>query len=399
MAGIVVPTSEKLPPGPRRDLVEALHGLYRGAGKPSLREISLGIKQRDELPTTVSHDTASQLLHGVAVPAWARVESMVRYLAGTAVGRQKPDPEDEVERFHRLWLAADDAERDVPAPPPKAGTTDAALREELRSTDPERRIAALYRLERLAWRTPPQDQEATEPSWPSMLGDFLREARPLGGSTSPEPDPAEDVQVAVLILGRLPERYSGGHFNLSRLDLRNLVWDGARLWRANLSSSLLSGSSLEYAQLGDARLVEATLTGVDLDSADLTSADLTRCDLSGTTMVDTRIPDANLSGAVLTGTELVGASAPQARLRGCKASGADFRHADLSETSFKWAVLTNCHFDHAKLASADLTGAVLSGCSFAGADLSRARFTKRGLTEAQLTPAQLQSIKVVQNPD
>ncbi|MFB7122326.1 pentapeptide repeat-containing protein [Kitasatospora sp. NPDC056273] len=396
MAGIVVPTSEKLPPGPRRDLVEALHGLYRGAGKPSLREISLGIKQRDELPTTVSHDTASQLLHGVAVPAWARVESMVRYLAGTAVGRQKPDPEDEVERFHRLWLAADDADPATPARPP---AVDKDLWAELRSTDPERRIAALHRLERLAWRNPPREQEDPARPWLSMLADFLREARPLGESSGPESARFEDLQVAVLILGRLPEQYFGDPFDLTRLDLRNLVWDGARLWNADLSGSLLSGSSLQYAQLAEAQLVEATLTDVDLEHADLALADLIRCDLSGATMRGVRITNADLSYAILSGTNLASASAHQAVLSGCKAEYADFRYADLHKASFRRAVLTGCVFEHAKLAGADFTGAELSSSPFFGADLSGALFTVRGLAQVVLTPDQLKSVKVVPDPD
>jgi hypothetical protein len=315
-----MPTYETLPPGARRDLVAALHGLYRGAGKPSLREISVGIKQRNELPTTVSYDTASQLLHGVTVPAWARVESMVRYLAATAVGRQKPEPEGEVERFHQLWLAVEDAERDG-----STGllTAEAALRKELRSTDSERRLAALYRLERLAWRTPPQERETIAETWRSVLVDFIRECRPLGVHSGPEPTPPEDLQLAVLILGRLPGPNLASRFDLSGLDLRNLIWDGANLRYVNLSGSLLSGSSLRFAQLAQARLVKATLTNADLTSAELTMADLTGC---------------NLSGAFMTGAELTKADLSETEL-----SGADLRHV-----SARYAVLAECRAERAR---------------------------------------------------
>ncbi|MGW3072957.1 MULTISPECIES: pentapeptide repeat-containing protein [unclassified Kitasatospora] len=396
MAGIVIPTNEKLPPGPRRDLVEALHGLYRGAGKPSLRDISDGIKRRDALPTTVSHDTASQLLNGVTVPSWARVESMVRYLAETAVGRQKPDPEGEVERFHRLWLAADDAE---PAGPAEPSTADEALRADLRSADPERRIAALYRLERLAWRASPEEQTISGESWRSVLTDFLQEACPRAVPPGPPRTPREDVQLALLVLGRLPGRYVVSSFALAGLDLRTLVWDGAWLWDADLSGSLLSNGSLQSTQLVSARLVEATLVNVDLCFADLTMADLTRCDLSGATMAEVNISEADLSYAVLSGTHLADASARSTRLDGCTAERAVFSDADLRRAGFKGAVLTDCQFDRATLTGADLTGAKLSGVSFSGADLSRARFTESSLDQVQLTRTQRASIKVVPDSD
>ncbi|GAA3023426.1 hypothetical protein GCM10010519_60080 [Streptomyces lactacystinicus] len=396
MAGIVVPTNEKLPPGPRRDLVGALHGLYRGAGKPSLREISDGIRRRGDLPTTVSHDTASQLLHGVTVPSWARVESIVRYLADAAVGRQKPDPEAEVERFHRLWLAAEDED---PAAPTQPSTADTELWADLRSPDPERRIAALYRLERLAWRPATPGREAPARSWPSVLADFLRAGRPLGGPGSPAPAPAEDVQVAALILGRLPGRHFDSHFDLSGLDLRHLTWEGARLWRADLSGSLLSGGDLRRAQLGEARLVETALADVDLDVADLFSADLTRCDLTRASMVDASLRHANLSDAVLLETDLDSVSAHFVTLVGCMADRADFRRADLTQAKFTGAVLTNCSFLHAKLVGAFFTDADLSGSSFTGADLSGAFFTRSTLATAQLTPEQLASVEVVRDSD
>ncbi|MFF2544547.1 pentapeptide repeat-containing protein [Kitasatospora sp. NPDC058063] len=396
MAGIVVPTDEKLPPGPRRELVGALHGLYRGAGKPSLREISDGIRRRDDLPTTVSHDTASQLLHGMTVPSWARVESIVRFLVDAAVGRQKPDPEAEVERFHRLWLAAEDAD---PAAPTQPSSADAELWADLRSTDPERRITALYRLERLAWRPATPGREALAPSWPSALADFLRAARPRGAPGDPEPARLEDLQVAVLVLGRLPDRCYTDRFDLSGLDLRNLVWDGARLWFVDLSRSLLSRSSLHGVQLGGAQLMEATLAGVDLDTADLTEANLTGCFLSGASMDDTRLPNAVLDNAVLSEARLTWASARESSLVECTAENTNFRYADLRDASFERALLMNCHFDDAILAGASFADADLSGSSFTDADLSGAFFTRSSLATARLAPEQLASVEVVRDSD
>src|SRR5919198_1340521 len=102
-----VPRPDGLPPGPLRDLVHALHDLYRAAGMPSMRTISTAIRRRNDLPDTVSHETVGQMLRGEAVPGWTKLECVVRQLAGLAVHR--PDVEAEIKRFHELWLTAIDA--------------------------------------------------------------------------------------------------------------------------------------------------------------------------------------------------------------------------------------------------------------------------------------------------
>jgi tetratricopeptide (TPR) repeat protein len=107
-----VPRPDGLPPGPLRDLVHALHDLYRDAGLPSMRMISSAIRRRNDLPDTVSHETVGQMLRGEAVPSWTKFECVVRHLAAVAVHR--PDMGPEVQRFHELWLAA------VDGAPPKS---------------------------------------------------------------------------------------------------------------------------------------------------------------------------------------------------------------------------------------------------------------------------------------
>ncbi|HEV2779001.1 MAG TPA: FxSxx-COOH system tetratricopeptide repeat protein [Actinophytocola sp.] len=113
-----VPRPDGLPPGPLRDLVHALHDLYRDAGMPSMRTISNAIRRRNDLPDTVSHETVSQMLRGESVPGWAKFECVVRHLAGVAVHR--PNVSGEVTRFHQLWLAtvANAATTTAPAPAP-----------------------------------------------------------------------------------------------------------------------------------------------------------------------------------------------------------------------------------------------------------------------------------------
>lgn len=106
--GIQMPDERQLPPGPLRQLVEALQALYRQAGKPGLRLISNEVNRREDLPDTLSHEGVAALLRGAGKPRWAKVESLVRVLCGWSIGR--PDVEAEVRRVHALWLAASDTE-------------------------------------------------------------------------------------------------------------------------------------------------------------------------------------------------------------------------------------------------------------------------------------------------
>jgi len=112
------PRFDHMPAGPFRDLVTALRELHRAAGKPSVRAISGGIKNREDLRDTVSHETISAMLRGDGLPRWIKVECVVRQLAGWAVGPS--DPDREVRRFHALWLAASDAPAAVMEAQPRA---------------------------------------------------------------------------------------------------------------------------------------------------------------------------------------------------------------------------------------------------------------------------------------
>jgi uncharacterized protein YegL len=104
MAGIALPSVDALPEGPRRDLVAALHELYRRAGMPGTRVLSAESRTRDDLVDTISHEGVSAILRGTGIPRWTKVECLVRILSDRAVGML--DAEYEVQRFHALWLAA-----------------------------------------------------------------------------------------------------------------------------------------------------------------------------------------------------------------------------------------------------------------------------------------------------
>ena len=92
---------------PQDDLVSQLTILYRAAGQPSFRRISNDIRERDDMPDTVSHETVSGLLSGDVMPRWSKVECVVRILAEMAA--HQPDPQLEVQRFLALWTARNDS--------------------------------------------------------------------------------------------------------------------------------------------------------------------------------------------------------------------------------------------------------------------------------------------------
>jgi hypothetical protein len=76
----------ELPPGPQRDLVDALHDLHHRAGWPSLRTLAKA--------AGCSHTTVSTAFSSPRLPAWGLLELLVEAMDG--------DPR----HFHQLWVAA-----------------------------------------------------------------------------------------------------------------------------------------------------------------------------------------------------------------------------------------------------------------------------------------------------
>lgn len=83
-----------LPPGPHRDLVDALHDLHHRAGWPSLRTLAR--------ESGVSHTTVSKVMSAPALPSWGTLELLVEAMGG------------DTPRFHDLWLAASTPTSDGP---------------------------------------------------------------------------------------------------------------------------------------------------------------------------------------------------------------------------------------------------------------------------------------------
>jgi hypothetical protein len=107
-----MPGLDRLPAGPHRDLVEALHQLYRGAGMPGLRPIVRAVMDGD-YRDTVSHEKVAVMLRGEGLPRWSKLEPVVRVLASWHTPRLDVDAE--TARIQRLWYVA---RGDEPAPDP-----------------------------------------------------------------------------------------------------------------------------------------------------------------------------------------------------------------------------------------------------------------------------------------
>ena len=83
-----------LPPGARRELVDALHRLHHEVGWPSLRSLAI--------EAGCSHTTVSSVFSSPRLPSWGVLELIVEAMRG------------DVAEFHRLWLAASGPEGATP---------------------------------------------------------------------------------------------------------------------------------------------------------------------------------------------------------------------------------------------------------------------------------------------
>jgi uncharacterized protein YjbI with pentapeptide repeats len=250
------------------------------------------------------------------------------------------------------------------------------------------RLGGIYALERLAHDSPERDH----PTVVEILSAFIRESSrrprtpPLEheaaqataekpdvaiAQTNAQPRPATDVQAALTVLGRLPQRS-----DVSRGDLSGAWLVGAQLANANLSGAKLDGADLSGAQLANANLSGAKLDGAKLSDAQLDEANLWGARLDGADLSGAQLGEADLSGAELRGADLSGAW-----LRGAKLPGAELGEAELSRAQLGEAKLPGAELGEADLSGAWLRWADLSGADLVGADLSGARLDGANLTE------------------
>ena len=187
--------------------------------------------------------------------------------------------------------------------------------EQLGSDKLDVRLGGIYALERIA-----VDSERDHRTVVEVLSAFVREHSPPailpspaaddadGRSSEPLLPPSTDVQAAVTVLGRLPQRRG-----ISRGDLRGVDLHRVNLWRSNLQGAHLRGVNMEWAILESANLRgvnlrRATLEGATLQGAHLQGADLGRASLGWARLQGANLQGANLQGANLNGVQLKGAN-------------------------------------------------------------------------------------------
>lgn len=132
-----------------------------------------------------------------------------------------------------------------------------------------------------------------------------------------------DIQAALTVIGRRPQRPERNHVDLSLADLcgadlSDLNLDDVWFWRAKLRSAKLLGTRLRGANLAWAQLQDAVLTDAHMEHAYLAEAQL-----QGAVLIRTHLEDAGLSNARLQGAFLGGANLRGARLNGAQLQGAD----------------------------------------------------------------------------
>ena len=199
--------------------------------------------------------------------------------------------------------------------------------EQLGSKNIDIRIGGIYALERIA-----KNSAADRRTIQFQLGAFVRNhARWPATKDQQHPTAtvdedlpwmqirAPDIWAALAVLGRRPPMPDEQVLHLSRVDLRRLQLDGARL----------TGAQMRYTNLARARLQET-----QLDRGDLKGADLRRANLEGT-----QLTDANLSSAYLQG----------ANLRRADLSHADLRGANLSDAILDNTTLTGARANDATI--------------------------------------------------
>ena len=204
-----------------------------------------------------------------------------------------------------------------------------------------------------------------------VLATFVRERSPLllaAASADPEAVQA-DVQAALSVLGRRPDRDEHNYVDLS----------GAALCQANLSRGRFSGAKLDGVQWDCVNLASASL-----DHSWMRGARLRGCDLWQASMSRAHAAAVDLTGAKMVGAVAVASDLAGAQLAGAEAIDAVFNGSDMSSSK-----LMNGRFDGASFVGANLSEADLTGASLKGADMRRANLTRARLDKADLEGALL----------
>jgi len=225
------------------------------------------------------------------------------------------------------------------------------------------RLGGIYALEHVMAESPRDHGTIVE-----VLAAFLREQTRQVATPDPKdlarglhPQPATDVQAALTVLARRPDRPG------TRVDLT-----AARLYGANLSGARLAG---------------AVMNDVQLDGADLNGADLRRTAMAGASLQHAGLFKARLQGALLNQANLHASTLYQAHLDDVSLYDGVLTGVNLDGASLKGAVLAGSDLTRARLDRADLSGTDLTTTDTQGARLTNVT----GLTKAQLDSAVVDS--------
>jgi len=172
----------------------------------------------------------------------------------------------------------------------------------------------------------------------------------------------------------------GGHFR------ENCDFRDAKFERTRLHNTILADSSLERAQFLGAEgnaltsFNGAVMRGGVISNAEFGNVMFDNADLTGLTMVMSRIEKATFLRATLTGS----------RFSGVKAAGAQFQRATGERCLFGWgSILDGAAFDRVAFYLTTFEDSSLRGAHFFGATLNGGRFVSCDLTGADFTSALL----------
>ncbi|MGI5482999.1 pentapeptide repeat-containing protein [Streptomyces lavendofoliae] len=202
------------------------------------------------------------------------------------------------------------------------------------------RLGGIYSLERIM-----RDSERDHATVIAVLAAFIRmAASPLGGWVDREahssshpinpPRLSEDIQAALSVLGRRPDRDDQEFINLGiRENIAGSIC-GLSLQNADLSHLSFKGVNLDQATLVCAKLVRADFREANMTGARLRLANLRGVNLGGARLETSNLQSALLIGADLTGAQLSGANLKEACLADADLSGANLTWADLESVDF-----------------------------------------------------------------
>lgn len=223
------------------------------------------------------------------------------------------------------------------------------------------RIGGIYALEHVM-----VESERDHETVVQVFAAFIREHSPIQATRPTDEAPPHgnsyqlgqppiDVQTALTVLGRRPDRKERQRVDLRRtnlkgLDLRNVNLHGADLREVDLSDADLREANLCHADLSEAHLEDAKLRGANLEWSILSSAHLQGAFMSR----------ACLENSLLTGTHLENADLGGANLENSRLGRAYLKGAYLGEANLKGANLCGSHLEDAYLDAARLEGVDLS---------------------------------------